>query len=184
MRNVRIILILGALLLLMVLAGAAYKTLAPKFEAPDPVQTDSGDESAVAAPDFTVYDAQGKEVRLSDFKGKPVIVNFWATWCGPCQSEMPAFEDAWKEYGDEVVFLMVNLTDGQQETVEGVKKFIADAGYEFPVYFDSAMDAAMTYGVYSIPATVAVKPDGNVLTARIGALSESVLTSILKDLLK
>ena len=59
--------------------------------------------------DFTVYDEEGNAVKLSDFEGKPVVLNFWASWCGPCKSEMPDFEEAYGEYGEEIQFLMVNI---------------------------------------------------------------------------
>ena len=69
------------------------------------------------APDFTVYDLEGNEVHLTDFFGKPIIVNFWASWCGPCKMEMPDFDVAYNTYKDDIVFLMVNMTDGSRETV-------------------------------------------------------------------
>lgn len=127
------------------------------------------------APDFTVYDTEGNAVSLSDFAGKPVIVNFWASWCGPCKSEMPAFEDAFVEYGDEIQFLMVNMTDGNRETVEKASKFIEDQGYTFPVYFDTDIDAAMTYGVSSIPTTFLIDADGNIAAYAMGAINAEAL---------
>lgn len=100
-----------------------------------------------------VEDKDGNTIRLSDFLGKPVIVNFWASWCGPCQSEMPDFDTFYTEYGDDIVFMMVNLTDGSRETKESAQKFIDENGYSFPVYFDTDLNGASTYGASSIPAT-------------------------------
>ena len=138
----------------------------------DPEETAA---EANAAPDFTVYDAEGNAYRLSDFRGKPVVLNFWASWCGPCKSEMPDFEEACKEYGEEIHFVMVNLTDGSQETVKTASAFIASQGYTFPVYYDTDMDAAITYGIYAVPVTYFIDANGSVVTYAQGALSASNL---------
>ena len=112
-------------------------------------ETDSGENAAETAPDFTMTDASGEEVKLSDFFGKPVILNFWASWCDPCKSEMPHFEDAYQKYGEDINFVIVNLTDGARETVEAASDFIEEQGYTFPLYFDTNTEGAVTYGTYS-----------------------------------
>ena len=126
-------------------------------------------------PDFTVYDAAGNPVRLSDFAGKPLIVNFWASWCGPCKSEMPDFQAAFEELGDEVQFLMVNMTDGSRETVETASAFIAEQGYTFPVYFDTDYSASNAYSVYSLPSTFFFDAEGTPVARATGAISGEVL---------
>ena len=128
-----------------------------------------------AAPDFTVYDLEGNAHKLSDFRGKPVVLNFWASWCGPCQMEMPDFEEKFKEYGDSVQFLMVNLTDGSQETVDTASEFIAKSGYTFPVYYDSDVSAAMAYGIMSIPVTYFLDVEGNFVAWQQGVVSADIL---------
>lgn len=137
----------------------------------------------VLAPDFTVYDAEGNEVHLSDFAGKPVVLNFWASWCGPCKSELPAFENVWQEFGGDIEFLMVNLTDGVSETVDGVSKFVSKNGFTFPVYFDTAQNAAYTYGVTSIPATALISAEGEIVAAQVGAVSEDSLRNAVLSML-
>jgi len=135
------------------------------------------------ARDFTVQNANGEWVNLSDFRGKPVIINFWATWCGPCKSELPAFDAAYQTHGDKVNFLMVNLTDGTRETTEKVNSFIEKNGYTFPVLFDSKSSGAMTYSVYSIPLTVFVDAKGNLLGSHTGAMSAKTLEEYIDTLL-
>ena len=133
------------------------------------------EKELVMAPDFTVYDAEGNAVKLSDYIGKPTIVNFWASWCGPCQMEMPDFDEKYQELGSEVNFLMVNMTDGSRETLETAKEFLAEAGYSFPVYFDTDMDAAMTYGVNSLPSTYFIDAEGHAIAVAQGMIDAATL---------
>lgn len=129
----------------------------------------------IMAPDFTVYDLEGNEVHLSDFVGKPVVVNFWASWCGPCKMEMPDFQEKYQELGEEIHFLMVNMTDGSRETVETAASFIETQGYTFPVFFDTASSAAITYGVYSLPTTYFIDAQGHAIAQATGAIDGETL---------
>lgn len=138
---------------------------APKDTEPasEPETTGETQAEQTQAPDFTVYDAQGNAVHLSDFFGKPIVLNFWASWCGPCKMEMPDFQAKYLELGEEVQFLMINMTDGSRETVKGASEFVAGEGYTFPVFYDTRSSAAMTYGVYSLPTTFFIDGEGNVI---------------------
>ncbi|MBQ8578198.1 MAG: TlpA family protein disulfide reductase [Clostridia bacterium] len=147
---------------------------------------DGGDASAadvIPAYDFTVYNADGTTVNLSDFYGKPILINFWATWCSPCKSELPDFDAVYGEYGEDVVFMMVNLTDGSRDTVERAGQFVSDAGYSFPVYYDCDLDAASVYGAYSIPMTVLIDADANIVGAQVGVIAGDDLRRVLDSVL-
>jgi len=132
-----------------------------------------------SAPDFTVIDSKGNNVSLSDFLGSPIILNFWATWCGPCRTEMPYFDKLYKEYGNEIEFLMVNLTDGQRDTVKSAKDFVDKENLSFPVYFDTDHSAALAYYVHSIPVTYAIDEDGYIVKQSIGIITENTLKAMI-----
>ena len=136
---------------------------------------DSSSENKNLAPNFTVFDLEGNEVNLTDFFGKPIIVNFWASWCGPCKMEMPDFDAAYATYKDEIEFLMVNMTDGSRETLEKASSFIADSEYTFPVYYDTEYSAAITYSVSSLPTTYFINADGELIAHARGAIDADTL---------
>ena len=146
--------------------------------------TTTDDGTSTKVPDFTVYDLEGNAVSLYDCLDKPVVLNFWATWCGPCQMEMPFFDKMYQQYSNQVTFLMVNVTDGSRDTVESVTSFYKDSGYTFPIYFDTTLEAAMTYGAYSIPLTFFIDTEGQLLYNQMGALSEEALAQCIELLVQ
>ena len=182
--------ILIVLLLIAVLAAGVMRLVPKKAEMPQPtsvpdsaVETTQAQQTAMQVPDFTVYDAEGTAYKLSDFLGKPVILNFWASWCGPCKAEMPDIEESYKTYGEEIHFLIVNLTDGNTETVETASAYIAQQGYTFPVYYDTAMEAAYAYGISAIPATYFIDAEGNLIHQQVGMMDAETLQQAIDLLL-
>lgn len=125
--------------------------------------------------DIKIFDKDGNEIMLSDLSGKPIILNFWATWCGYCIQEMPDFEKAYKENKDEIQFLIINTDDG----IEKGEKFIKNNGYSFPTYYDLEYNAAITYGISGIPRTIAIDKDGNIRYNRSGMLTAEALEGII-----
>ncbi len=183
--------LIGALFFLVMLAGAwlAYDYLSDAYRPQLPLNTttpvtDEQGESPERqpAPDFTVTDWDGTDVRLSDFFGKPVIVNFWASWCPPCREEMADFDRVYEDFSEDIHFLMVNQTDGQRETMAQAREFIESDGYRFPVYFDEELEASIAYGISALPTTLFIDPDGYILGGIPGAIDEETLRDVI-DLL-
>ena len=191
--NKKTLLILCLVLALVLIgAGALYNSLAgsvqlgglattpPETQAPpeipgeqstEPADTHPTDPPASIAPDFTMLDMEGNEVTLASFFGKPIVLNFWASWCGPCKMEMPEIQKFYDKYGQQIHFLLVSV----DESLDAAKTLISDSGYTFPVYFDTTSVGAYTYGASSIPLTFFIDAEGNLTAYYMGAMSESIL---------
>lgn len=153
-----------------------YKTdnLAPTNAQNQAVENNqSGNENTdYSAPDFTVQNENGSDVTLSNYFGKPIVLNLWASWCSPCKNEMPYFEEAYKE-NDDIQFLMVNMTSGDSKA--DAKAFIEEEGYTFPVFYDIYGEAAYMYQAQSLPMTIFIDANGNMVTYGVGAFDKETL---------
>ena len=170
---------------IIVIGGAvfAYNKLADKVDTAAVPTNSTNHSQSNFASNFTVYDIDGNKIELADNIGKPVVVNFWATWCPPCKAELPYFNQIYNELSDEVTFMMVDLTDGNNETVDGVTEFIQGNSYTFPVYFDKDANAAYSYHVSSIPMTLFIDKSGYLVEYHIGAMDEQTLREYIGFLL-
>lgn len=135
-----------------------------------------------AAIDFTVYNENGEKVQLSNFKGKPILINFWTTWCGYCKQEMPDFNEIYKQEKDNVVFMMLNATDGIQETKEKASEYIKKEKYDFPVYYDTDEEAVYKYRINGFPTTIFIDKEFNISKIVSGMVSKSILLQNINKL--
>lgn len=181
------------IILLFVAVFFGYRYLSEQYAPAPLVPESSGSEpqsneaqsggSESSAPevsqtaDFTVTNAAGETVKLSDNFGKPIVVNFWASWCGYCKMEFPDFEEAYKTYGDDVVFMMVNTGD---DSIDSAVSFADKNSYTFPVYFDGEASASNAYSISGIPVTLFINADGSLYSKNIGMLSAEKITEGLE----
>uniref|UniRef100_UPI002897B741 peroxiredoxin family protein n=1 Tax=Proteiniclasticum ruminis TaxID=398199 RepID=UPI002897B741 len=133
------------------------------------------------SPEFTIYNGENEEVTLADYKGKKVILNFWASWCPPCVFEMPEFQALHDVLDpEETVLLAVNLTDGQRETKALADKFIEENDLTLNVLYDTTGSAFYEFKVSSIPQTFIIDEEGIVQYAIMGMTDKKTLDSILE----
>lgn len=145
---------------------------------------DTADPGELPAFDFTLKDQNGTEHKLSDYKGKVVFLNFWATWCPPCKQEMPHIEELYKEYNlnkDEVVILGVTGTHDQKE--QDIYDYLDENNYTFPTVIDRTGEVFGNYNINSYPTTFMIDKDGNIYGYTVGALNKSTMNQIINQTL-
>ena len=170
--------IILSVMLIVVIVGAwmLYSEFSDKYK-PDNFSgstQNSSSENIPPAPLFNVEDYNGNTVNLSDYRGKPVVINFWATWCYYCKEEMPDFDKAYKAY-PEVQFMMIDAADGYQETVEKAKAYVKEKGFDFEVFFDTKSEAVNAYYISGLPATYFIDKDGKLVTGVTGMIDYETL---------
>lgn len=144
---------------------------------------DSENASKVKAPDFTLIDQYGKKHKLSDYKGKVVFLNFWATWCSPCRGELPHIEEIYKEYknnSNDVIILGVTAPDvGREGSKQDIIDFMNKGGYTFPIMFDNSGEIMNKYSIEAFPTTFIIDKEGNVKEYVPGAMEKSTMESLI-----
>ncbi len=151
--------------------------------------TNSSNENIEKEPlqpsfDFTLKDQYGNVHKLSDYKGKTVFLNFWATWCPPCRMEMPHIEELYKEFNynkDDIIILGVAQPGGEEKDKDGIKQFLNDQGFTFPVVFDESGEVFSDYRIMSMPTTFMINKDGDIYGYVSGALSKDQMKSIISE---
>ncbi len=131
------------------------------------------------APDFEVVDLNGDKHRLKDYKGEGVLLNFWGTWCEPCEREFPAMErqyDVFKAQGVEILALNYMQTDFE------VKKYVANMGMTFPVAIDKTRSVFTAYNIGPLPTSIFIKPDGTIDRIKTGEMSEAEIIQYLESI--
>ena len=143
---------------------------------------DEGLQVGKKAPDFTLKTYNGKTVKLSDLKGKRVLLNFWASWCGPCEEEMPVMQKVYEELKeDQVEFVAVNMTIGK-ETIESATQFVKQFGLTFPVPLDIEGEVMKLYEVYGLPTSYFIDSDGVIRAKYFGPMEEKFMKEELTKL--
>ena len=148
---------------------------------------DPADSSALAiapmpgamAPDFTLTTIEGEQITLSELRGRPIIVNFWATWCGPCRQETPHFQAFYEQHQDQVVMLGIN----QRESLEQINQFSDEFGMTYPILLDQQGAVYSDYQVFGLPTTWFVIPDGVLISVAPGGVSAAYLEAQLAQYL-
>lgn len=185
MKQKRGTLVLAAVLVVaLVAAGIGYRALTAGRKPAGELAAQQSGGQTVPLPDFTVVDSGGNAVASAALTGKPMVINFWATWCGYCVEEMPDFQAAYETYGDKVSFAMINVTDGRRETKEIADAYIAAHGFTFPVYYDTKLAGVNACGVTGYPTSLFVSAEGQVLLAWPGKLEAKQLGQLLEAMLQ
>ena len=131
------------------------------------------------AEDFTLPDLNGDMISLSDYQGENVYLNFWASWCEPCNEEMPAIEKIYQEYKDKgLVVLTINT--GEDKTT--VAEYMQTHGYTFPVLLDLELNVSRQYKTSSIPVSVFINKDGQIVTKEVGIMTEEQMRKAIEKL--
>ena len=148
-------------------------------------ETASEKDASVAAPDFTLKDQYGTTHSLSEYEGKTIFLNFWATWCPPCKAELPDIQRLYEAYQGEtkeelVVLGVAAPLMGQEKTEEEIIAFLEENGYTYPVLMDTEWELFESYGIYSFPTTFMIDREGNVF----GYVSGQITYEIMEDIVR
>lgn len=134
-------------------------------------------------PQMTIYDQAGNPHNITDFRGKPVVLHFWGTWSDGSVTGLPALVEKWQAYGEQVHFLFVTRPNNSQETMESVQDFMDTNGYDFPVYYDTTLEAGAALSIESLPTTFFINSEGKCSLYGNGPLTPEDLQTGINDIL-
>jgi peroxiredoxin len=167
---------LGLLLLAVIgMQGSLFPGLFNNLSVDQPIAVP---EVNSPAPDFQLQNLSGEALRLSDFRGKPVLINFWATWCGPCQLEMPLIQKYYEKHSPDLVVLAVN----NDEPRDAVQAFVDQMKLTFPILLDPGARVEDQYRVRAFPTSLFINREGLIRYQHIGILNEQQLVQYLKQI--
>jgi cytochrome c biogenesis protein CcmG, thiol:disulfide interchange protein DsbE len=173
------ILLLGTMLLATAGCLNAGKNFSTDGGASSNAAVQSGGMIGKPAPDFALKSLDGSTVSLSDLRGKPLMVNFWATWCPPCKEEMPVFQAAYEKYRDQgFEFVGIDMKEDERT----VRNFVEEGGYTWTFLLDTTGQASNSYRVSAVPTTYFIDREGIIQGMFLGAISKSVLESRLQSI--
>ena len=148
-------------------------------------EEDTQEDKRIKALDFTLYDQYGNEHTLSDYEGKTIFLNIWATWCPPCKEEMPYIEALYKEYGEnseDIIILGLAAPNlGREGSEEHITSFLEEEGYTFPVVFDDEWNQIYGYGISAFPTTFIIDKEGYINRYIPGAMNEATMKRVIED---
>ncbi|MBT2570435.1 TlpA disulfide reductase family protein [Planococcus sp. ISL-110] len=149
----------------------------------DFLPTDEGLAKGELAPDFQLTTLEGEIVKLSDYKGQKVLLNFWATWCPPCRAEMPHMQTYFEEQAEDenVVILAVNLTT-EDKGLEKIEDFVEEFGLEFAIPMDEEGDVGSTYQTVSIPTSYMIDTKGRIQNKVVGPMDLPMMEQLVEEM--
>ncbi|NHC18567.1 redoxin domain-containing protein [Bacillus sp. MM2020_4] len=141
-----------------------------------------GVEEGKKAPNFQLQTLSGNEMKLSDLKGKKVILNLWATWCPPCKAEMPNMQEFYQEHeGKNVEIVAVNLTTAEKDP-NSIEKFVKDYGLTFPVLLDNSGQIGETYQAFTIPTSYMIDTNGIIHKKIVGLMDKDMMNELINSI--
>jgi len=176
------VLIVGAMVVLTVKSN--IEKAAPITGSGENITEDIGLEKGKLPPDFELTTLAGDVVKLSDYQGKKVMLNFWASWCGPCKAEMPHMQNYYKSNAESenVEILAVNMTRQERKGMEGIEQFVDAHALTFPIPLDEDGAVMDNYQIIAIPTTYLLNTDGTIGQKFTQAIDEKTLKGLIEDL--
>lgn len=184
----------GILITALIIGAMVVLTVKSNLEKAEPISQSTGTENPLAEssgfkpgntpPDFELTTLSGDVVKLSDYKGKKVMLNFWASWCGPCKAEMPHMENYYKKNkeSDNVEIIAVNLTKQERKGMEGIESFVEAFGLTFPIPLDLEGSVMDDYAVIGIPTSYFINTDGTIGQKVVAAMDEKTMKQYIDRL--